>query len=126
MNAVHRFSGYENYFHEIDGLLSYWNYKVTVSTNTTVGFSPNPKTTVHRTRESSKYQFMRYHCNIPVLDQRKLWGDFKRTAVGIANHVARKTGQHLKPHRSSHRNENEQINMPSILIAIASLVSGNQ
>ena len=65
---------------------------------------------------------MRYHCNIPVLDQRNLWADFKRTAVGTAQHVARKTG-HLKPHRSSHRKEHEQINMPCILIAIASLVS---
>ncbi|XP_070184852.1 receptor-type tyrosine-protein phosphatase eta-like [Littorina saxatilis] len=46
--------GYENTSTDIDNLLSYWNYRVTVATKTTIGFSPDNTTEYKRTRESEE------------------------------------------------------------------------
>ncbi|XP_070182972.1 uncharacterized protein [Littorina saxatilis] len=48
--------GYENTSTDIDNLLSYWNYRVTVATKTTIGFSPDNTTEYKRTRESEPGQ----------------------------------------------------------------------
>ncbi|XP_076467309.1 uncharacterized protein LOC143298338 isoform X2 [Babylonia areolata] len=55
-HGSHLLQGYDARNYTIQGLLSYWNYRVTVTTVTTVGPAPVPTTVTNRTLESKPGQ----------------------------------------------------------------------
>ncbi|XP_076466173.1 phosphatidylinositol phosphatase PTPRQ-like [Babylonia areolata] len=55
-HGSHLLQGYDARYYTIQGLLSYWNYRVTVTTITTVGPAPVPSTVTNRTLESKPGQ----------------------------------------------------------------------
>ncbi|XP_076466171.1 uncharacterized protein LOC143297638 [Babylonia areolata] len=55
-HGSHLLQGYDARYYTIQGLLSYWNYRVTVTTVTPVGPAPVPNTVTNRTLESKPGQ----------------------------------------------------------------------